>query len=200
MTSARRWIGALEPCASSTSRTIWASAVSLPTLVARKLKEPVVLIVAPMTVSPARLSTGMRSPVSMRLVHRRGASSTTPSTGTFSPGRTTTRSPTSTWATGTSLSAAVADHAGRLGLQADQRLDRRAGLPLGARLEQPPEQDQRDDERGGVEVHRLAEPLVLKNSGKSTAEDAVDVRRRCAHGDQRVHVVVPCLSADQARV
>ena len=31
MRSARRWIGAFEPCASVTSRTIWASAVSAPT-------------------------------------------------------------------------------------------------------------------------------------------------------------------------
>ena len=47
--SASRWIGAFEPCASSTSRTIWASAVSLPTLVARKTKLPVLFSVAPMT-------------------------------------------------------------------------------------------------------------------------------------------------------
>jgi len=33
MRSANRWTGALEPCASSTSFTIWARAVSLPTLV-----------------------------------------------------------------------------------------------------------------------------------------------------------------------
>ena len=39
--SARRWIGAFEPWASSTSRTIWASAVSRPTLVASKTKLPV---------------------------------------------------------------------------------------------------------------------------------------------------------------
>ena len=38
--SARRWIGALVPCASSTRRMIWASTVSWPTLVARKVKLP----------------------------------------------------------------------------------------------------------------------------------------------------------------
>ena len=38
--SASRWIGALEPCARSTSSTIRASAVSRPTRVARNTNEP----------------------------------------------------------------------------------------------------------------------------------------------------------------
>ena len=41
--SAYRCIGALEAWASSTSRMIWARAVSLPTLVARTLSEPVLV-------------------------------------------------------------------------------------------------------------------------------------------------------------
>ena len=52
MRSARRCIGAFEPCASSTRRTICASAVSRPTCVARKTNEPVLFSVAPMTWSP----------------------------------------------------------------------------------------------------------------------------------------------------
>ena len=56
--SASRCIGTLEPWASSTRRTIWASAVSSPTAVVRIRTEPVVLRVAPMTGSPAVLSTG----------------------------------------------------------------------------------------------------------------------------------------------
>ena len=63
--SASRWIGALEPWARSTSSTIRARAVSRPTCVARITNEPVVLIVAPMTPSPADLVTGIGSPVSM---------------------------------------------------------------------------------------------------------------------------------------
>ena len=51
MTSASRAIGALEPCACSTSRMICASAVSAPTLVALNVNEPVVFIVAPITSS-----------------------------------------------------------------------------------------------------------------------------------------------------
>ena len=42
---ARRWIGALDPCACWTKRTIWASIVSLPTRVARNRKAPVLLMV-----------------------------------------------------------------------------------------------------------------------------------------------------------
>ena len=64
-TSASCAIGALEPCACSTSLTIWASAVSLPTRVARKVIVPFLLMLAPVTWSPAFFSTGMLSPVSM---------------------------------------------------------------------------------------------------------------------------------------
>ena len=49
MRSARRCMGAFEPCACSTSRTICASVVSWPTLVARNTNEPVLFSVAPMT-------------------------------------------------------------------------------------------------------------------------------------------------------
>ena len=45
--SASRWIGAFDPWASSTSLIIWASTVSGPTLVARKVNEPVWFRVAP---------------------------------------------------------------------------------------------------------------------------------------------------------
>ena len=61
--SARRAMGALEELASSTRRMICASVVSLPTREARKRKAPFLLMVAEMTVSPTRFSTGMLSPV-----------------------------------------------------------------------------------------------------------------------------------------
>ena len=94
MRSAKRWTGALLPCASSTRRTIWASAVSEPTFVARNMNVPSLLMVAPMTWSPAFFSTGMGSPVSIDSSTALWPDVTTPSTGTFSPGRTTTMSPT----------------------------------------------------------------------------------------------------------
>src|SRR5437867_11318293 len=47
--STSRAMGGFDPCASSTSRTIWASAVSAPTCVALKRKYPVLFSVAPMT-------------------------------------------------------------------------------------------------------------------------------------------------------
>jgi hypothetical protein len=91
--SARRWIGAFEPWASCTSRTIWARTVSRPTLVASNLKLPDVLRVPPMTSSPGDFVTGIGSPVTMLSSTAERPSRTTPSTGTFSPGRTVTRSP-----------------------------------------------------------------------------------------------------------
>ncbi len=97
-------MGGFEPCACSTRRTICASAVSLPTRVARKVNVPVVLRVAPMTSSPASLKLGIGSPVSIDSSNAELPSTTMPSTGTFSPGRTRTRSPARTAAIGTSVS------------------------------------------------------------------------------------------------
>src|SRR6266545_914221 len=104
MVSANLAIGAFEFCASCTILTICARAVSLPTLVARNLNAPVLLIVAPMTSSPVFLEAGNDSPVSMDSSTAELPSTMTPSTGTSSPGRTWITSPTSTSSTGKSIS------------------------------------------------------------------------------------------------
>ena len=103
--SARRWIGALLPWARRTMSTIRARAVSLPTRVARKTNVPFVLSVAPITSSPGATSTGIGSPVSIERSIAEAPETTIPSTGTFSPGRTRTRSPTRTSASSTSSSS-----------------------------------------------------------------------------------------------
>ncbi len=102
--SATRWIGAFEPCARSTSVTIWDRVVSRPIRSARMTNEPLALIVAPIAWSPTALSTGIDSPVSIDSSTDELPSIRTPSTGTRSPGRTRTRSPTTTSSTGTSRS------------------------------------------------------------------------------------------------
>ena len=99
--STSRWIGALPDCASATSVAIWASAVSSPTLVARTIRRPYVLTVAPATASPGPTSSGTGSPVSIERSIADAPSTTTPSVATFSPGRTTNRSPAITSAIGT---------------------------------------------------------------------------------------------------
>ena len=103
--SASRWIGAREPWASSTSATMRARVVSLPTRVARNTKLPVPFTVPPNTVAPGALSTGTLSPVSIDSSTVEPPSTTTPSTGMRSPGRIRMTSPTRTSAVGTSRSA-----------------------------------------------------------------------------------------------
>ena len=103
--SASRWTGALPDCASTTSLAIWASAVSAPTLVARTIRRPPAFTDAPATSSPGRFSTGTDSPVSCDWSTALTPSSTTPSVATFSPGRTTKRSPTASCSTGTRCSS-----------------------------------------------------------------------------------------------
>src|ERR1022692_3325159 len=85
--SASRWIGALDAWACCTSLMIWASMVSEPTLSARTRKDPVVLMVAPTTVSPACLVAGSGSPVTIDSSTADEPDSTIASTGIFSPGR-----------------------------------------------------------------------------------------------------------------
>ncbi len=94
--SASRWMGARERCASPTMRTIWASSVSAPTRSARMITLPVPLTVPPVTRLAGPFSTGIGSPVTIDSSTLVAPSSTTPSTGTLSPGRTRSRSPTCT--------------------------------------------------------------------------------------------------------
>ncbi len=91
--SAMRCIGARERCACATSCTICASMLSSPSRSARTTRLPVPLSVAPITLSPTVLPTGTGSPVSIDSSIEERPSITVPSTGTFSPGRTRTRSP-----------------------------------------------------------------------------------------------------------
>ena len=102
--SAMRASGAFVAAASDTVRIICASVVSSPTRVARHSMYPCWLMVAEETLSPSALSTGMLSPVradsSTDVIPLR----TVPSTGIFSPGRTTKTSPMETSSIPTTVS------------------------------------------------------------------------------------------------
>ena len=102
--SAMRWIGARDRCASATIWTIRASMVSRPTFSARMMSAPVWFNVPPVTAWPAVRVTGMDSPVTMDSSIDERPSSTTPSTGTVSPGRILSLSPMATASIGTSSS------------------------------------------------------------------------------------------------
>ena len=86
--SARRAMGAFVALASSTSWMIFDRLVSAPTRVARSSNEPVRLMVAANTVSPAVFSCGMDSPVRALSSTAEDPSTTMPSTGMDSPGLT----------------------------------------------------------------------------------------------------------------
>ncbi|MNJ41437.1 hypothetical protein D3C77_363620 [compost metagenome] len=102
--SAMRWMGARLRWAWATICTIWESRVSAPTFSARMTKEPVLLMAPPITLSPGSLVTGMDSPVTMDSSIATRPSTSSPSTGTFSPGRTRRLSPTRIWSSPTSSS------------------------------------------------------------------------------------------------
>ena len=186
--SASRWIGALLPCACWTRRMIRDSTVSPPTRSTRTRSAPFRLSVAPMTVSPGRLVIGVGSPVSIDSSTLLAPSTTTPSAGIVSPGRTRTSSPGRSAVSGMSSSCPAAKDPRGGGPEPDQTPDGARRLPLGPGLEQVAQQHQRDDPGHRLVVHvRLdasrGEPVVEQRHGGAEKEGGAR-----PHGDQRVHV------------
>jgi hypothetical protein len=105
-----------------------ASMVSRPTFSARITKPPAWLSVPPISLAPGSLPTGIDSPVTIDSSIVRAPSSSSPSTGTFSPGRTRSRSPAAMAFERDLLVAAIGAHAARrLRRQVEQRPDRAGG-------------------------------------------------------------------------
>ena len=198
--SARRWIGAFDPWARWTSSTILANAVSRPTRSARITNVPVVLTVAPMTSSPGPTATGIDSPVSIDASIAEPPSTTTPSTGIRSPGRTRRRSPTRTSSRATSRSRPSSTHPRDRRAERGKPADRASRPALGPRLEPPPEQDQTDDDGRGVEVGHRLDAGRFDRAGPEGDDGAVGPGRGRADRDKRVHVrgAVSCRAPGRA--
>jgi hypothetical protein len=107
--SARRWRDAFELWSTCINRTIWASVVSAPTLVARNATVPERLTEPPTTGLPGPFSTGSDSPVSRASSMLVVPVKTSPSTRIFSPGRGGTMSPATISAVGTVSISGVGD-------------------------------------------------------------------------------------------
>jgi hypothetical protein len=75
----------------------------------------------------------------------------------------------------------VTDDAGGLRAESHQFLDRLRGATLGARFEEFPEFDERDDDRGGLEINMPAQQAERDRQG-------VEIGGRGTHCDQHVHV------------
>ena len=181
--SASFWPGALEFCASCTSSTIWASAVSAPTFVARTRRVPLRLIVAPITSRPAPCGRAGSRPVTIDSSTSLSPSSTAPSTAIFEPGRTSSRSPTTTSAVGTSTGLAVAEHDRRRRSEVEQRADRVVRPAARSHLEPVAEQHERGQHAG-----RLVEHLAATGEGHA---DRVEPAGADRDRDQDHHVERP---------
>ena len=151
--------------------------------------------VAPMTVSPGCFSTGIDSPVSIDSSTDELPCSTTPSTGTFSPGRTRTASPTWTIATGTSRSTPVgwpfsssSTTRAVLACRPISRLMAALVWPLARASSQRPSR---------IRAMMMTRALVIRlgrhaprdgDAGQERHEHAEQVGNGGAGGDQRIHV------------
>ena len=168
-----------ERCASATICTICASIVSRPTFSARMTKPPDWLSVPPITLSPASLVTGIDSPVTIDSSSEERPSSTAPSTGTFSPGRTRSRSPTCSAIERDLVVGAVgADAARGLRREIEQRADRAGGRLAGAQFQHLAEQHQHGDDRGRLEIDGdravMAAERRREDAGRERGDDAVE--------------------------
>src|SRR3990172_5030930 len=180
--SASRWIFGFAAWASSISFTIRARAVSFPTFVASNRSIPVLFIVAPIIWSPVFFSTGIDSPVIIDSSTAGEPSRTTPSTGIFSPGRTTTRSPTTTSSTGTSISLPPRTIRAVL-----------AFSPMSLRIasEVPARDEEGDEQGGGLEERDLGASEARRREDR--VHDPQDIRRPSPRRNEEVHVRVPVL-------
>ena len=119
-------------------------------------------------------------------------SMTTPSAGTFSPGRTHDRSPTRTCRAARLLRPVGLDAPSCLRDQAEQSLDRPAGLAAGLQLQNLPEENQDGHHDGRVKVRRHRATAGSKSFRKKLRGDrrnqAVKISRADAEGDQCEHV------------
>ena len=149
--------GALPVCASLTSRPIWASAVSAPTCVARTTRRPPAFTVAPDDLVARRASrpastrrsgaTGRRRRSPPR--RRRRWRSSRPAA------RRSGRRPAAR-RSGTRRSPPLGiQHGDVLGAELEQRRERGARAPLGARLEVAAGEDERRHDRRDLEVDRV---------------------------------------------
>ncbi len=138
------------------------------------------LIVAPATSEPGPTSTGNDSPVSSDWSSADSPSTTMPSVGIFSPGRTTIRSPGTTCSIGTETSTPSRSSARLLRSQLEQHANRLARAALGARLEVAAEEDQRRDHRGDLEVR-------VRVDAADEHDRRPEVGSERAEGDQGVH-------------
>ena len=156
MRSARRWTGALPVWASSTSRAIWASAVSAPTFVARTIRRPPALTVAPAISEPGRDLD--RDRLAGEHAHVDGAGALLDDAV---GGDLLARADDEAVADGelldgdAALGAVGVEDRDVLGAELEQRLQRGAGAALGLGLEVAP-----GEQEGGDDARRLEVDLV----------------------------------------
>ena len=137
-------------------------------------------MVAPTSWSPGALCTGRLSPVTVDSSTSLSPSTTSASTGTFAPGRISSRSPTSHLGGRDLDRLAVAHHDGHRRCEVEQRADRIVRAAAGAHLEPVAEQHEARQHR-----RRLVEDLALdEERGGDRVEPAHADRNR----DQHHHV------------
>ncbi len=156
--SASRCTGALPACASVTSRPIWATAVSAPTWVARTTRRPETFTVAPIASSPGPDVDGDALAGEQRRVDGRLPGLDHAVGGDLLPRPDDEQIADAQLLDGHApLLAVRADEGDVLRAELEQRLQRRAGAALGARLEVAAHQDEDRHNRGDLEVEL---PLV----------------------------------------
>ena len=191
--SAMRCIGARERCACATSCTICASTVCEPTFSARITRLPLPLSVAPMSFVAGTLLHRHRLAGDHRLVHARAAlEHHAIDRHLLARAHAQAVADVHVGELDVLLGAVVLEPPRGLGREAEQRADRGRGLRARAQLEQLAHERERDDHRGGLEIHRRRARAPRSPAGNTpgatVATTLYAIGRGDADADQRPHV------------
>ena len=178
--------GALLPCACCTSRTICASAVSRPTLVASNLSRPCLLSVAPDDLVARAFVDRQALAGEHGLVHRRAALDDHAIDRDLLAGTHDDMSPTALVHRHVDLLAIAHARARSWRCSPISFLIALGGAALGARFQQLAQHDQGDDHRGSLKVD--VPQRSWANRVQQQHGHAVDVGHAGAHRDQHIHV------------
>ena len=186
-------MGARVLCASLTIFTICASSVAAPTRSAFITRLPVPLIVPPTTLSPAVFSTGMGSPLTIDSSTELRPSSHQAIDGYFFAWADAQKVTNGNLAErDIGLAPVGGDAARRFRGEAEQRLDRAAGLAASSQLQHLAQQDQNGDDSGRLKIKAEVSGGIAerrrKEAGRDHGRHAVEIGSAAANRNEREHI------------
>ena len=184
-------MGALDPWACSTRRMIWARAVSAPTFVAVKVKDPGFVDRCGVNGGALLFGDGHALPGEHGFIDARRSGDDHAVRGDSLSGADEEEIALDDPLNGDILLGAVADDPGGLGPEPHEALDGRRGLALCLRLEEPAQDDQGNDQGGAVVIDVGRNARAGEHLGDESGQGGIGVGREGPDGNEGIHVRCP---------